>query len=88
MGSAHANYWDREPDFVNDEGVQWWREDDLCWYARSRGLTDVSAWIVRNPDGSMARLILDGDRVDYECTSLEAAADHILFMSLADKPKE
>jgi hypothetical protein len=82
------NDWDREPDFVNDDGVQWWREERLCQYAKRRGLNNVSAWIVRTPDGLMARLILDGDRIDYECTSLEAASYHILFMSLADKPKE
>jgi hypothetical protein len=41
---------DREPDFVNDQGVKWWLHDGVTNYAKTKKL-NVMGWEVETPDG-------------------------------------
>ena len=62
---------DSAPDFVNEKGVKWWREQTLCEYARSKGLKGISVWRVELPDGMRNYVVVDGGQAVKESQRLE-----------------
>lgn len=79
------------PDFVNEEGVKWWRDKSLTEYARDAGilgvsLHKVSVWLIETARGYRTRIILVGDKHYFESTQMESIAVRLDVMKLAAKP--
>lgn len=69
----------RPPDAVNAEGVQWWVDKSSTQYARSSqgskpGLENVVVFLVKDCQGVLMRLIVEDNKPVYEHQSLEAIA--------------
>ena len=78
-----------QPDFVNEEGVKWWKDEDLTDYARRKDvhgtrLEHIVVWQVEFPDGVKTRLLVDNDKGEplYENQGLEAMAVRIDVMKM------
>ena len=77
--------WEREekPFFVNDEGFEWYIDEDTTgWAHRENGgvsLLNIVGFIVRKDGESIDRVLMDKEtnKVIYSNTSLEAIASHI-----------
>lgn len=78
---------DREPDFVNELGVKWWKENSvLDKHAKEALGEQASVWIVQNKEQAKHNigeyLLLDGDEIIANCSGLEAMAYKIDFEML------
>ena len=81
---------DREPDFVNPEGVKWWKENSVLDKHAKEALGEkASVWIVQTPDQAKydigEYLLLDGNDIIANCSGLEAMAYKIDFEMLRRK---
>lgn len=56
---------DRKPDFVNEEGTKWWRENGVLDRHAKRVGEDYSVWIAENVDGLAEYLIFKGQELIY-----------------------
>jgi len=77
------------PDFVNAEGVKWWRDKDVERYANNEDQHGtrlcVEAWIVERPDGYRTRLLIEGGKIIEEAQSLEAIGAKIDWLKCATR---
>ena len=67
-----------EPDFVNELGVKWWKQDDLNEYAHERGLP-IANWYVETPDDdrSYVMVALDNNDIIHRTQQFEGMCHHI-----------
>lgn len=77
----------KEPDFINPEGVRWWKENSVLDKHAKESLGEkASVWIVQTPEQfelNMGEyLLLDGDQPIANCSGLEAMAYKIDFEML------
>ncbi len=78
---------DREPDFVNPEGVKWWLDKSSTQYARReniRGTTlpTITVFMCEFPDKTRSYVILDGTQPVDAPTTLEAVGVKIDLLKL------
>ena len=83
---------DREPDFISEEGVKWWLYyHEATKYAIDKGLNNIRVWAVQQNDGTRNYVITeqDGDyaEVIYEAKNIEQVYYHIDFLWLLVKKK-
>ena len=61
---------DREPDFISEEGVKWWLYHEATKYAIDKGLNNIRVWAVKQNDEQMTFVITiengDSAEVVYE----------------------
>lgn len=84
--------WDKEPDFVNKDGIKWWIDKSLTQYAHRQDLKGISlpnvvAYFVKKPDkykGYLTRVLIDNDKQVpiYESQKLEDCAAYIDMLKL------
>ena len=67
---------DKEPDFINEEGVKWWLDKSLTQYANQGDISlEIGVWIVETPDGAITRLATDANqRILKDTSVIEAMA--------------
>lgn len=75
---------DREPDFVNDQGVKWWLHDGVTNYAKTKML-NVMGWEVETPDGLKNFVLTNADGVVAEAKGLEGIGIKIDMLSMLAK---
>ncbi len=85
------NITDNPPDHINAEGVKWWHEKDITDYARKPNingtkLPNITAFIVEK-EGRKTRLLLDGQDIIYDNSSMEAVAVKIDTLKLLKEMK-
>lgn len=73
------------PAYTNAEGVKWWRDSFTQRYAESRGLIGVAAWLIRRPDGYMARVLTEGGAVIADDQTLDGIGSKIDALSISRK---
>lgn len=78
-----------EPDFVNADGVKWWRDESGTRYAARQVdendkqlLPKVNVWLVETPSGERNYLIINGQEIVYETKSLEGIGVQIDIMAM------
>ena len=81
---------DREPDFISEEGVKWWLYyHEATKYAIDKGLNNIRVWAVKQNDEQMTFVITiengDSAEVVYETKGLEALFYHIDILWLLNK---
>lgn len=74
---------ERDPDFINAEGVKWWIQKETNRYIKSKGnLGKIQAWKTEFPDTKQKRYVLtENDSVIYETAGLEALGVRIDLLS-------
>lgn len=70
------------PDFVNDKGVKWWREDTITAHAKARGLQGIQAWRIEETSGTQSYVLTEGDEVIYSSQQLDAVGVHLDLLYL------
>ena len=70
-----------EPDFVNDQGVKWWKDKGTTQYAESKGVK-AESYRVMWPDGYRTNVLLDVYGVLKESQKLEDIACNIDMISM------
>lgn len=89
MGILHV--FDSEPDFINDEGVKWWKDEHSTRYATKPDMhetsLDMSVWLVENADGKRNRVIVDNQlkTVIHEDSTLEGIGVKIDMLKLIER---
>lgn len=78
-----ADFLDKEPDFINSEGIKWWLDKNLTNYARK--LKNTSVWIIEKPDKFRTRLLLIDNEIVYENQTLEGMACKIDAIAFSNK---
>ena len=80
------------PDFVNAEGVKWWRDKAVERYANNEDQhgtrLQVQAWIVERKDGYRTRLLIENGQIIGEAQSLEAIGAKIDWLKTAKRIDE
>jgi len=75
-----------DPDFVNDEGVKWWRDEQLTSHARGQdqfGIAlDMYVYLVEEKNGILSYVIINKNGVIYSNQSLEEVAAQIDIIKL------
>lgn len=77
-------FWEqREPDFINEIGSKWWKDEFTTAYAHRKNLhgislPDITAWIVQDAAGErIERILLRAGKPIYATPSLEDIAIRI-----------
>lgn len=75
------------PDFVNEEGIKWWFDEDTTQWAKNEDLSGVSldivCYFVEGVDGTRTRALVDPVKgLIYADSKLEAVAAHIDMLRL------
>ena len=73
---------DFKPDFVNKEGIKWWRIDDMSDKLKKAGIKNRAYHILKK-DGKKYRVIIDDKGVLYETTSIESLANRVDIIILS-----
>ena len=77
-----TDVFETEPDFINDDGVKWWKDNILNEKAKEiNGVT----WLTQLPGGYKSRVLLINNEVEYEHPTLEAMAVHIDMIRLSEE---
>jgi hypothetical protein len=76
-----------DPDFINEKGVKWWREELLTHCAHQENingtrLPDVVVCYVEHPDGTKNYVLIRDQEVIYETQSYEQIGFHIDVLKL------
>lgn len=81
---------DKQPDFVNEEGFEWYIDKDMTKYARQTderngnpGLKNVACFFVKKDEMVTRVLIDDQQRVLHEDTALDGMATKIDILKFA-----
>ena len=78
---------DKEPDFINEQGIKWWFDSVATKYAKDKGLNNIMVWDVEQGDKTRIFVITeekgDSAEVIYETKGLEDVFYHIDFLWLA-----
>lgn len=76
---------DREPDFINEEGVKWWINKRLTEYAEEKGL-NYTCYIIEFKNGYRERAVVNNDtnKLIYSSPSLEAVGVYIDLAKFAN----
>lgn len=82
----------KQPDFVNNEGVKWYFDAHTTKYARSdslkgsgKGIGTIRCYMVVFPSGESTRVVLDNNTPIYESTSLDAIGCFLDMLKLSAK---
>jgi hypothetical protein len=67
---------DREPDFVNDEGVRWWAHS--AW-------AGGQIWITEQPTGEQEYVAIRNGEIVSHSTALDAVAMKLDMLDLAER---
>jgi len=87
------NEWEREPDFINDEGFKWWKEDSITDYARREDqfgtVLKATCFVVEEPGtGRKTRLLVSEDQeILADEQGLEAMAIKIDMLKFLERDK-
>ena len=83
-----------EPDFINEEGVKWWRDDFITHYAQKPDihgtkLNNIICWAVEFPDGQRTRLLIDNEKgiPIHESPTLEGMGIEIDLLKFMKRSK-
>ena len=80
-----TDVFETEPDFINEEGVKWWKDDVLNDKAKEiNGVT----WLTQLPNGYNSRVLVINNEVEYEHTNLEVMAAHIDMIRLSEENED
>ncbi|MEN6549976.1 MAG: hypothetical protein ABFE07_28365 [Armatimonadia bacterium] len=72
-----------KPDFVNAQGVKWWRQGLLNSYLREKGAPEnLSGWVAERPDGVRSYLVIDGQGVLLDDQNLETIGGKIDILAM------
>jgi len=85
------NITDKEPDFVNDDGIKWWKHDYITKYANTKGLKDTIGYIVESETGYKTFLLINNTGILEEDSTLEGIGtkiDMIAFLIRGDDEKK
>jgi hypothetical protein len=78
---------DKEPDFINEQGIKWWFDSVATKYAQDKGLNNIMVWAVEQGDKTRTFVITqengDSAEVVYETKRLEDVFYHIDILWLA-----
>lgn len=82
---------DREPDFVNDIGVEFWIDKSTTEYAYrmwnfKKDL--ISVWFVKFPDEKVSRVVIYDNKVIYDNMMVDAVACFIDAYAVANNIKK
>ena len=75
-------FWEaNEPDFINEEGTEWWADENLNAYAErvcphlNVSVPEIKAWVVKaKKDKRHSRILTQEDKIVWEGSNLESAA--------------
>ena len=83
---------DREPDFINEIGVKWWRDEHTTSYAHKpdiHGTTLIATcFYVEEPSGRRSRVLISKDCILADDQSLEGIAIKIDVLKLLKRDRE
>ncbi len=72
--------WDKEPDFVNEQGTKWWKDHYLTEYAND---VDCTVWFVETCTGGRTRILVSHNgHALYDDTNLEGMCCHIDMLKI------
>lgn len=84
METLIKNLTDNEPDFINDDGVKWWKHDSITRWAHNENSQGISlpnlyGFITETVAGIKSFVLVDysTNRVVYSSQLLEDVACHI-----------
>ena len=79
---------DSPPDFVNEDGVKWWKDSRTNEYARNKGI-DLHCFAVETPDKCRTYLLLDNEKyIIHDSSSLESVLIKIDVLAYLNRNKE
>ena len=82
---------DKEPDFINEQGVKWWKENGVLDKHAQEALGEkASVWIVQTPEQAEHNigeyLLLEREEILDHTPSMEGMAYKIDFEALRRRP--
>jgi len=83
--------WDREPDFINDMGIQWWDDDYMTEYAQGPDQDGVvlqaDCYFVKDLEGEMTRIMVSREtgQILGGCQTIEGMAAKIDILKMIEK---
>ena len=87
--SIFKSVFDTPPEFVNSEGIKWWKDKSTTDYAtRPDGfgtVLDIQAWIVECPNGYRTHILIEGENIIGDGQSLEAIGAKIDWLKCAKR---
>lgn len=72
-----------KPDFVNEEGFEWWKDDDINRYIRSKELKNHICFLVKKNDKVERVLLNTNQQVVFATTSLEDMGAKVDMLTVA-----
>lgn len=80
--------WDKEPDFINEIGVKWWKDKDTTAYANKKNINNKSlnatCWFIEEVNKNRTRVLLGSKgEILHETQSLENMLYMIDFLKFA-----
>ena len=85
-------FFDKEPDFINDEGTKWWIDKVTTQYAQkedSQGtkLPNVHCFYIELKTGEKLYVLVENNEIIYETQSLEQVGIQIDILKLLKRSK-
>lgn len=82
------NFFDKEPDFVNEEGTKWWVDRSTTKFAQQPDINNVRlpnvvCFATEQSNGYRSYVITENQQIEYAATGLEAIGVHIDIMKLS-----
>ena len=78
--------WDKEPEFINEIGVKWWKDKDTTAYANKKNINNknlnATCWFIEEVNKNRTRVLVcsDTNNILYESQSLESMLYTIDFL--------
>jgi hypothetical protein len=76
---------DNPPDFINEDGIKWWKHDQITKYSK-----DINAigYIVESEIGVRSFIVINKTGIIAESTTLEGIGLQIDMINFINKSKE
>jgi hypothetical protein len=74
----------REPDFINEDGVKWWHQEGITKYAKFKNLPDIQGWWVELPSGVNHWVLTRNGQVIHDQGGIDALGMKIDLISASE----
>ena len=80
-------FFNKEPDFINDEGTKWWVDKSTTKYAQQKDiyktqLPNVVCFATEQSNGYRSYVLTENQEIEFTAQSLEAIGVHIDIMKI------